>query len=112
MVAEEARKMRVAQRRSELRAARGANAAETHAPTCRHCPGLSPDRLEQALMPLSGHVLLKRDAPTAVHIAVAGRPFATYCEYLRHLRAGAGESGRDAEVRAAERYEQRFRIAR
>lgn len=112
LVAEEARRLRLKRAQTEAKMQRASNPAAWRQPTCRHCPTLRHDRMEAAIHPMGGHLLLKRESPTSVHIAVAKRPFATYCDYLQDRAPGARPGAAALERKAVSRYLERFRLGR
>lgn len=112
LVAEEARRLRLKRAQTEATVERASNPAAWRQPTCRHCPTLRHDRMEAAINPLGGHLLLRRESPTSVHIAVAKRPFATYCDYLQDRAPGARPRAAEIERTAVSRYLERFRLGR
>ena len=112
LAAEEARRLRLKRAQTEARLERAANPAAWRQPTCRHCPTLRHDRVEAAIHPMGGHLLLKRESPTSVHLAVAKRPFATYCDFLQDRAPGARPGAASLERKAVSRYLERFRLGR
>jgi hypothetical protein len=107
---DERRKMQLVAARTSVSGGVRASSVGWERPSCRHCPKYQADFEAQALNPFLGHIMMRRDTPTAVHRAVAKRSYATYCDFLQALTVDGSTRNTGDAGQIATRWAARLRL--